>query len=111
MAEQRITEPLDPSKPFLAVARIVAPQGIRGEVRCEVITDFPDRLRRTPILYAGEQHTVVTVEAARLEKRLAILKLAGVDSLEAAERLRGQTLYVPESEAVALPAGTYFWHQ
>jgi 16S rRNA processing protein RimM len=96
---------------FLAVARIVGAHGIKGEVRAEIITDFPERLKQTPRLYRGEGHVPVDLERARLEKHGAILKLAGVGTRDEAESLRGQILYVPEAEAVALPGDSYFWHQ
>jgi len=96
---------------FLAVARIVGAHGIKGEVRAEIITDFPERLKQTPRLYRGEGHIPVELERARLEKNGAILKLAGVGTRGEAEALRGQVLYVPEAEAVALPDDSYFWHQ
>ena len=40
-----------------------------------------------------------------------LLTIDGVESRTAAEGLVGRTVYIPEDEAVALPAGTYFWHQ
>lgn len=102
---------MDGSDAYLAVARIVAPHGIRGEVRSEVITDFPDRLKRTERLFRGEDHVPTALERVRIDKHGAILKLAGVESRDDAERLRGQMLYVAEAEAVRLPSDSYFWHQ
>jgi len=102
---------MDGSDAYLAVARVVAPHGIRGEVRCEVITDFPDRLKRTERLFRGEEHVLTALERARIEKHGAILKLGGVESRDDAERLRGQMLYVAEADAVRLPSDSYFWHQ
>lgn len=99
------------AEPYLAVARVVAPHGIRGEVRCEVITDFPERLKRTERLYRGDNHIPVELERARLDRQSAILKLAGIQSRDEAQALRGQMLYVPEAEAVRLPGDSYFWHQ
>jgi 16S rRNA processing protein RimM len=96
---------------YLAVARIAGAHGIRGEVRCELITDFPERLKRIQRLYMGERHTPIGLERARLDKQGALLKITGVDSRDDAERLRGQMLYVAETDAVRLPGGTYFWHQ
>src|SRR4030095_3287105 len=96
---------------YLAVARVVAARGIRGEVRCDIITDFPDRLKRTHRLYRGETHLPVEVERTRLEKSGALLKLSGCETRTDAEALRGQMLYVAEADAVARPGGSYFWHQ
>ena len=96
---------------YLAVARVSGAHGIRGEVRCELITDFPERLKKTRQLHLGDDHQAIALERARLERHGAILKLSGVDSRDDAERLRGQILYVAEADAVELPGGTYFWHQ
>jgi len=102
-----VTEPTS----FLAIARIAAAHGVKGEVRCELITDFPERFRRTDRVYGGSERTPFAVERARLEKDSVLLKLAGVDTRADAERLRGMLLYVPEADAVPLPDDTYFWHQ
>jgi len=96
---------------YLAVARVVGAHGVRGEIRCEILTDFPERLKTTSRLYSGDSHTLLVVERARLQGPGAILKIAGVDSRDDAQRLRGQTLSVPEAEAVPLSEGTFFWHQ
>jgi 16S rRNA processing protein RimM len=102
---------MDSPEAYLAVARIVAAHGIRGEVRCELITDFPERLKRTERLHRGESHVPIELERARIERQSAILKLAGVESRDEAQALRGQILYVPEADAVRLPGDSYFWHQ
>jgi len=51
------------------------------------------------------------VERARLVRGAVVLKLSDVASRDEADRLRGQTLYVPDSEAVPLDEGSYFWYQ
>jgi 16S rRNA processing protein RimM len=96
---------------FLAVARVAAAHGVKGEVRCELLTDFPERFRRTAQVYGGSERQLIAVERARLVKDGVLLKLAGIESRTDAERLRGMLLYVPEAEAVSLPSDTYFWHQ
>lgn len=95
---------------YLAIARVVAPHGIRGEVRCQILTDFPERFARTRRVFAGEEHHSTAVERARVHRGRALLKFVGVDSREAAQGLVGSTLYIPKSEAVTLPPDTYFWH-
>jgi len=97
--------------PFLAVARVVAAHGIKGEARCAILTDFPERFRKTRMLFLGAERRRFEVEQARLQRGSVLIKLAGVDDRAAAEHLRGVTLYVPEAEAVILPEGSYFWHQ
>jgi 16S rRNA processing protein RimM len=90
---------------------VLAAHGIHGELRCEVITDFPERFRHTRRLYAGEEHLPLELASARLDKRGVVIKVVGIESRTEAEGLRGKVLFVPEAEAVRLPRGTYFWHE
>jgi len=97
------------SAAFRTVARIVKPQGRRGEVAAEILTDFPGRLLefRRVWLWDGEQAPEsVEVEHAWFHKTFVILKFASVDSISAAQALRGSEVQVKESPA--LPAHTYF---
>ena len=50
----------------------------------------------------------VTVESAWHHNENWVLKFAGVDSIDAAKRLRGADLWVPQAERGALPEGEYF---
>ena len=96
---------------YLVIARIVSPQGNKGEVKAEVVTDFPERFDTTSAVFVGPEHRRYEVERARLLDGSVVLKLRGVDSIDQAERLRGQLVEVPEEEAVSLPPDHYFWHQ
>ena len=96
---------------FLAVARIAAAHGVRGEVRCEVLTDFPDRFASTKHVYGGADRHIISIVRVRRVRTGVLLKLEGVDTRNDAEQLRGMVLYVKDTDAVSLPADTYFWHQ
>ncbi len=84
---------------WLRVARIVRPQGHRGEVLAELLTDFPDRFDGSPEmrLRLGEAAPArtVTVETARLHGGRIVLGLAGCATMDDAEALRGYDLVVP----------------
>jgi ribosomal 30S subunit maturation factor RimM len=52
-------EVISPSEPaFLAVGRVLRPHGVRGEVRVEIHTDFPERFAVYEMLYLGKAHTL-----------------------------------------------------
>lgn len=97
--------------PFVAVARVRGAWGLRGHLRVELLTDFPDRLAERQRLYLGASFRPVEVEAFFLHGRHAVLKLRDVASAERAEALRDQVLYIPERELPPLPEGIYYWHQ
>lgn len=102
---------MGPDRRYLVIARIVSPQGNRGEVKAEVVTDFPERFASTSAVYLGEEHGRYEVEGYRVLDRIVVLKLRGVENIDLAEQLRGMLVEVPEEESVDLPSGHYFWHQ
>ncbi len=93
------------------VGEILKPWGYRGEVKVQILTDFPKRLAKLKTAYLGTDARVVQVERARLHSGFALMKFAGVDTPEAAARLRGQVVQIPAEEAAPLPAGQYYHHQ
>jgi 16S rRNA processing protein RimM len=90
---------------------VLAPHGIRGELKCAVLTDYPRRFASTERVFLGPQHQPFTVQRGRLQGRFALLKLEGLDSRDAADRWRNAIVQVPETERVPLPRGHYFWEQ
>jgi 16S rRNA processing protein RimM len=82
---------------------------VRGELKCAVLTDFPRRFASTTRVYLGPQRQEFSVQRARLQGRFVLLKLADVDTREAAEHWRNALVVVPEHERVRLPRGHYFW--
>jgi 16S rRNA processing protein RimM len=96
---------------FLAIGRVVRPQGRRGEVVAEVLTDFPARFQEVRQVFLGEPCQAprpAVVERAWPHKGRVVLKFAGVDSIEAASRLRGCCLLIPREERAPLPPDHYY---
>ena len=100
-------EPAPPE--FLIVGRILAPWGIKGEVKVEVLTDFPERFTPRKAVYLDARP--LEIESCRYHKHHLILKLVSIDSIEGAEKLRGQDLTIPNSELHRLPEGQYYAFQ
>jgi 16S rRNA processing protein RimM len=102
----------DGSEPrYLVVGRIVAPWGVRGEVKVALETDFPERFERLKRVYLGEKAISFVLEGSRLHKRHALLKLGGCDDRDAAEKLRGQLVQIPIEEAMPLGEDEYYVYQ
>jgi len=102
----------DGSEPrYLVVGRIVAPWGVRGEVKVTLETDFPERFERLKRVYLGEKATSFVLERSRLHKGHALLKLGGCDDRDAAEKFRGQLVQIPIEEAMPLGEDEYYVYQ
>ena len=98
----------------LLIGEITSPQGLRGEVRVFPHTDFPERFNELHEvgLQQGEAPVrVVKIEATHVLGRRIILKLAGVETRDAADALRGAHLVIPRSQAAQLGEDEYFYHQ
>lgn len=103
---------LDQSQ-WLPIGQIVGPQGLKGEVRLYPDSDFSERFERpgTRWLLRSGQTRPTPIELVRgrylAKKGLYVLKLAGIDSREQAEKLRKATLLVPETDRPPLAEGEY----
>lgn len=96
---------------LVAIAKIVKPRGLRGEVLADVLTDFPERfegLETVRALFADGTRKDLKIEDLWFQKDRIVLRFAGFDSIDAAEELRNVELCIPESESVSLQEGEYF---
>lgn len=95
----------------VVVARAVRVRGLRGEIVAEMLTDFPERFARTKeliVVRAGIETERLKLEKHFFQKDRVVLKLAGVDTIEAAQAFVGCEFGIPEWEAVELPADEYY---
>jgi 16S rRNA processing protein RimM len=100
-----LTEPAFDPDTAVTVGRILAPHGVRGEIRVEALTDFPERFEPGSRLYI--QESTVVVERARGQGRTLIVKLAGIDDRNGAEALRNAEIKAsPRPEH--LEEGTFY---
>ena len=105
-------EVISPSEPaFLAVGRVLRPHGVRGEVRVEIHTDFPERFAVYETLYLGEQHTPYGLEGHRFHQGKVLLKFRGLDDRNAVEGLREQWVWIATQDAAPLQEGEIYLHQ
>jgi len=91
-----------PEPRYLAVGRIQRPHGVRGELRMEILTDFPEQLSRLKTLYLGDQQQPYALASVRLHHDIALLKLVGIDERNAADATRGLIVSIALEDAVPL---------
>ena len=100
---------------MITIGVVVKPQGRKGEVLVEPLSDRPQRfesLRRVFVPTPGAPEArAVAVTDHWPHKGRVVLKLEGVDSIDEAERYRGVELRIGEDEVAVLPAGSYYHYQ
>jgi 16S rRNA processing protein RimM len=100
----------------VTVARVLRPHGRRGEVACEILSDFPQRfkklkfaeLRREGGAAAARRVAVRSCWLSHSRGGQAIFHFEGSDSINDAEKLVGLDVQIPLAERVKLPAGSYY---
>jgi 16S rRNA processing protein RimM len=99
----------EPREGYVAAGRVLRPWGLRGHVKVEPLTDFPERFERGARLWLDGVER--TVEHARSQTGYLYLKFSGIDDVADAEPYRGLLLEVAEAELPPLDQDEYYHHQ
>jgi 16S rRNA processing protein RimM len=89
-----------------AVARVLGAKGLKGGLRVEVLTDWPERLEPDAEVWPEGESAARRIRQAETGGRVPVIYLDGIDSREGAEALAGRYLEVPNRD---LDDGTYYW--
>ena len=94
----------------LEIGYISSTHGLKGEVNVYPTTDDPLRFRDLEyvLVRSGNREVRMDVERVAFFKGKPILKLAGIERIEEAAKLRDAVLLVPREEAIPLDEGEYF---
>jgi 16S rRNA processing protein RimM len=94
----------------LAVGAVRTAHGTAGEVRVKSFSGETEHLLRLAevTLRRGGVERTVAIEACRTALPDVLVKFAGIDDREAAQKLRGWELWVERSRAAPLAAGEYY---
>ncbi len=105
-------EGLIPSEPpFLLVGRVLRPHSLRGEVRVQIHTSYPERFAVYEWLYLGPTYTPYKLESHRFHQKIVLLKLEGIDNRTQAETLREQEVWISIDEAMPLAEGECYLYE
>jgi 16S rRNA processing protein RimM len=106
--------PATPPEDWVEIGRIVAPQGVKGEVRVYPSSDFPERFLEPGQRWLKRPRSLTPepVELVRGRyvdgKGLYVVQLAGVDSREGAEALRDAVLVVSVGDRPSLDTDEFY---
>ena len=99
---------------LITIGKAVKSFGVRGEMKIEPMTDFPERfntLTRVYLVSPAGQEIVCEVRSVRYIGTQPLMLFGGYDSPEKAKMLNGWFVKVPEEEVVSLPEGAYYWFE
>jgi 16S rRNA processing protein RimM len=106
---------MTPDRPFadlVAIGRVVRPQGRKGEVIAQPLSDRPDRFPELKAAYVpapGGGSRKIEITSCWPHKGFR-LKIAGADSIGRPGPTEGE-LRIGEEELQPLPEGSYYFHE
>jgi 16S rRNA processing protein RimM len=131
-AAQTVTPPpvpeVEPLKPdpiieytppeYVTIAYITSTFGLRGAVKAEVRTDFPERFDRLSDVFlipsddkAAEPKPYKVMSARLQNEKIVTIRFEGITKIEQAVPLRGYNITVPIGEVIELPDDEYYVFQ
>lgn len=97
---------------FVVIARLLRPQGRRGEILADLLTDFPEKFaeRRQLWISSGRDGSrrELQLESFWMHKGRIVLKFSGIDSISDAEPLAGMLVEIPHSQRASLDSGSFY---
>ena len=95
---------------YLMIGEITKPQGVRGEVKVRPCTCDPGRFEGLETVYFKRDggYAPVKIAVNRVGDDAVYMNVEGVCDRDAAEKLRGEMLYIDRAHAVPLDEDTTF---
>lgn len=95
----------------LTVGTIVGTHGTEGELKVRLSTDEPDHLATLTRVYIGDEEEPRRLLSLRFNNEQALIRVAGITTPEAGQKVRGQRVRIAGSDARPLEPGEYFLYQ
>ncbi len=93
---------------YIEAGKIVGTHGVRGEMRVQPWCDSTAFLTKFKVFYLDKNGTVsLKIQSSRSHGNVCLLKADGVDTIEQAEKYRGQVIYIDRDDC-KLEKGRYF---
>lgn len=95
---------------YLIIGQLVNTHGVKGEVKATALTDDPQRFKKLKWVYIDKNGALekYNIEGVKFFKQFVILKFKEVNTMEAAEKLKGFYIKVDRANAVKLPKDSFF---
>lgn len=95
---------------YLVVGQLINTHGVKGEMKATALTDDPQRFKKLKWVYIDKSGTLekYDITGVKFFKQFVILKFKNIDSIEAAEKLKGFYMKIDRADAVKLPKDSFF---
>lgn len=91
----------------IVIGKIVAPHGVRGDIRIMPLTDRPEQFLNLSYLLL-EDGRQLTVKAARFHKRMVLVSTKEITTMNDAELLRDKKILIRAEDLPPLEEGRFY---
>nr|HET6902348.1 ribosome maturation factor RimM [Ktedonobacteraceae bacterium] len=96
---------------WATIGIVVAPFGVRGELKVLSLTDIPNRFAELETIHLGPDRKRYSIKSVRPYKgEMVVMKLAGIEDANVADTLRNLDLTIPIDQLAKLPPDSYYQH-
>jgi len=94
------------------VGKVLKPRGLRGEVKAEIVTSFPEHFKKlkTLLVKTDKASQTYTLSQAKLSNGYVYLTFKNIHSVEEASLLRNAELYIEQEQLTELSETEYYIH-
>lgn len=95
---------------YLEVGQIVNTNGLKGVLKINPFTDDIRRFDKLKTIFVQHKSELITleIETVRYNKNLVFIKFKGIDTIEEAEKYKGDYIKVNRKDEEPLPENTYY---
>lgn len=103
------------SREWITVGKLVAPQGLKGEIRINPSSDFPERFTKQGSRWLQrekEEPTLIKLISGKQlpGKSIYVVRFEGINERTTAEKLIGNNLLVPSTSRPKLSEGEFHYY-
>lgn len=90
----------------ILIGKITSAVGLKGEMKVYSYASSPQRFQSLERVWIDKDE--YPLERSRTQKNMAVLKVSGVDDRDAAERMRGRSVFMSDEDLEELEEGAYY---
>ncbi|MGN1381231.1 MAG: ribosome maturation factor RimM [Eubacterium sp.] len=90
----------------ILIGKITSAVGLKGEMKVYSYASSPQRFQSLERVWIDKAE--YPLERSRTQKNMAVLKVSGIDDRDAAERMRGRSVFMSDEDLEELEEGAYY---
>ncbi|MFC2662791.1 MAG: ribosome maturation factor RimM, partial [Eubacterium sp.] len=90
----------------ILIGKITSAVGLKGEMKVYSYASSPQRFQSLERVWIDKDE--YPLERSRTQKNMAVLKVSGIDDRDAAERMRGRSVFMSDEDLEELEEGAYY---